>query len=217
MNVLFFDPQAEVEICRRRLPHWGQTGVMAFITFRTADSLPEPVIRGWRQDRDNWLRRHQINPLARSRVEQLKVLPLAAQREYQDSFSARWHDLLDAGHGACVLRQKPLSAIVSTSLQHFDGSRYELCDFVVMPNHVHLLAAFPGLKEMQLQCRSWKKFTAGEINTFLGQRGTFWQDESFDHLVRSESQFEHFREYIQQNPIRAKLRCGEYQHYRSAD
>jgi putative transposase len=217
MDFQFFDPEAEVEITQRCLPHWGQAGATYFITFRTADALPEPVIRGWRQERDNWLRRHGINPLSRDRDELLQSLPATARSEYHNTFNARWHELLDAGHGACVLRQPALSLTVANSLRHFDGDRYQLGDFVVMPNHVHLLAMFPSLKAMKLQCRSWKKFTAGEINEALGRQGQFWQEESFDHLVRSESQFEHYRQYIAENPIRARLSVGEYHQYRRCE
>jgi type I restriction enzyme R subunit len=103
--------------------------------------------------------------------------------------------------------------MVANSLLHFDGDRYQMGDFVVMPNHVHLLAMFPSFQAMKLQCRSWKKFTAGEINEALGQRGQFWQDESFDHLVRSEMQFEYYQWYIAENPVKARLTTGQFIHY----
>jgi REP element-mobilizing transposase RayT len=212
MDFQFFDPAAEVEISQRCLPHWGQDGATYFITFRTADALPEPVIRAWREERDNWLRRHKINPLSRNLDELLLMLPLDARREYYNTFNARWHELLDAGH-ACVLRQPELAKKVATSLLHFDGDRYEMGDFVVMPNHVHLLAMFPTFQAMKLQCRSWKKFTAGEINEVLGQTGQFWQVESFDHLVRSQMQFEYYQQYIAENPTRARLAVGEFFYY----
>jgi REP element-mobilizing transposase RayT len=210
----FFDPDAEVTITARRLPHWEQAGATYFITFRTADSLPESVLLGWRNERNGWLRRHKINPLSRNLDDLIKQLPIAAQREYHNAFTAKWHALLDVGHGACVLRQSALSACVAKSLRHFDGDRYQLGDFGVMPNHVHSLVMFPGVHQLKLQCRSWKKFTAGEINSHTGQKGEFWQSESFDHLVRSPEQFEYYRRYIAENPVKARLVAGEYHYYR---
>ncbi|MEX2285564.1 MAG: hypothetical protein WD648_00665 [Planctomycetaceae bacterium] len=65
------------------------------------------------------------------------------------------------------------------------------------------------------QCYSWKKFTAREINRALGQSGRFWQEESFDHLVRSPDQFDYLRGYIEKNPMRAGLKVGEFLHYRA--
>lgn len=44
-------------------------------------------------------------------------------------------------------------------------------------------------------------------------RGKFWQQEPFDHLVRSPDQYDYLREYIADNPSKAGLRPGDY-HYR---
>jgi putative transposase len=88
-----------------------------------------------------------------------------------------------------------------------------LLDFVVMPNHVHLLAAFPDEAAMLEQCESWKHFTAARINRTLGQKGRFLQPDAFDHLVRSERQLAFLRRYIADNPKKAGLRVGQYVHY----
>jgi putative transposase len=102
--------------------------------------------------------------------------------------------------------------MVATSVQHFDGDRYDLSDFVVMPNHVHLLVAFSDEESMLKQCESWKHFTATRINRALGRRGRFWQQDGFDHLVRSEEHLQYLRRYIAENPVRARLQPGEYIH-----
>jgi type I restriction enzyme R subunit len=102
---------------------------------------------------------------------------------------------------------------VADGLKHFDGERYELGDFVVMPHHVHLLVGLSGDTDIEQQCYSWKKFTATQINRKLGRSGRFWQEESFDHLVRSPESFERFREYIAQNGPSAGLRPNNYLHY----
>jgi type I restriction enzyme R subunit len=117
---------------------------------------------------------------------------------------------LDRGCGACVLKRPAVARIVADNLRHFDGQRYQLGDFVVMPNHVHLLVCLLGRTDLEQQCYSWKKYTATKINRALGQRGRFWHEESFDHLVRSPEEFEHLRRYIVDNPKEAHLREGEY-------
>ncbi len=111
-----------------------------------------------------------------------------------------------------MLRQAKLAQLVAGSLEHFDSDRYELTDYVVMSNHVHLLAAFPDGPAMLKQCESWKHFTATQINRQLNRKGRFWQQDGFDHLVRSVEQFEYLRGYIAQNPIKARLHDGEYLH-----
>jgi isocitrate dehydrogenase (NAD+) len=116
-------------------------------------------------------------------------------------------------HGECILRQPELAQIVAQSLNHFDGDRYDLTDFVVMPNHVHLLVAFADEDSILEQCDSWKHFTATRINKAICRNGRFWQQDGFDHLVRTLEQFEYLRRYIQDNPTRAGLKLGEYIHW----
>ncbi len=203
----FFDPTQDYAVIERRLPHWAQPGVICFATFRTNDSMPKAVLQRWRTEREDWLRKHSINPIAHNWRKQRDE-----QTEFYRSFSTQWHDELDCGHGACVLRDTQLARIVGDSLQYANGDLYDLTDFVVMPNHVHLLAAFPDQDRMLVQCTSWKKFTATTINRHLGSKGRFWQQDGFDHLVRSEEQFQHFRRYIADNPKKALLSEGEYLH-----
>jgi type I restriction enzyme R subunit len=126
-------------------------------------------------------------------------------------------EFLDKGHGACALRRPELSAIVAKSLLHDDGRSYVVSDFVVMPNHVHVLAQFHVEGDMKRWCKSWKHWTAGQINKALLQSGRFWQVESFDHLVRSPEQFEFLRRYVAENPIVAGLKEGEYRLYSRAE
>jgi REP element-mobilizing transposase RayT len=80
---------------------------------------------------------------------------------------------------------------------------YEAHAWVVMPNHVHLLVT------SQLPARRWlgslKGYTGHAINRALERKGTVWQDESYDHLVRSTGGFSRVQRYIEQNPVRAGL------------
>jgi putative transposase len=116
-----------------------------------------------------------------------------------------WDGELDHGAGECVLARPELSKIVADALLHFDGDRYFLTDVVVMPNHVHVLVAFRDEEALLAQCEAWKRYTARQIQKALGRQGEFWQVEQFDHLVRSEEQFEYFRRYIAENPKKAAL------------
>jgi len=111
-----------------------------------------------------------------------------------------------AATGPLFLRRREIASLVVTSLRDGDRQlhRYELHAFVVMPNHVHVLVT------PKVVARQWlgplKGFTAHQANDFQGIHGrAFWQDESYDHLVRSEVQFERIRAYIEQNPVTAGL------------
>jgi len=208
-----FDDQADVQIIERRLPHWSQAGAVPFITWRTLDSMPAAVLDKWHASRGEWLRQNGINPKDPDWRNRLQSLEPSLVREFLTSFWNRWHDDLDSGHGACVLRNPELAKIVADSLHHFDGVRYLMFDFVVITNHVHILAAFPNEESMLAQCESWKHFTATRINRQLDLRGRFWQQDGFDHLVRTERQFLYLCDYIATNPMRAGLRQGQYIHY----
>jgi putative transposase len=209
-----FDPKADVRITVGNLPHWYQPGVTYFITFRTDDSIPCEAGDHWHQRRKDWLQRHRIDPEAGNSRIQLRALSESQQHEFDATFSKEYMEYLDRGHGECVLRRPELAAAVAASFRHFDGQRYHLGDFVVMPNHAHLLVCLLGATELEAQCFSWKKFTATEINRVLGRKGRFWQEESFDHMIRTPEQFDYLRRYIADNPKAARLSVGEYLYWR---
>jgi REP element-mobilizing transposase RayT len=208
-----FDRDAEVQIVDRRLPHWSQRGAICFITWRTNDSMPKAVVTEWLGDRAKWLRAHDIAPDDLMWRSKLMQLDRHVVKVFLETFWNRWHDALDCCHGECVLRKPELAEIVAQSLVCFDGQRYLLFDYVVMPNHVHLLAAFPNEDAMLAQCESWKHYTARLINRKLKRTGRFWQQDAFDHLVRSEEQFDYLRRYIAGNPAKACLRPEEFIHF----
>ena len=113
-----------------------------------------------------------------------------------------------------MLKRPELAKIVADSLLHFDGDRYRMGDFVIMPNHVHLLAAFATPEIMERQFDSWLHYTAFRINPLIGSKDRFWQQEPFDHLVRSPEQYDYLRNYIAQNPDKAGLKPGEFYYRR---
>jgi REP element-mobilizing transposase RayT len=90
---------------------------------------------------------------------------------------------------------------------HYNESNlghYSLHVFAVMPNHVHLLIS-PRIPLPKIT-RSLKGITAKRANEDLGLTGRpFWQEESYDRLVRDESEFERIRRYIERNPVGAGL------------
>jgi REP element-mobilizing transposase RayT len=192
-----FDPEADYVIDEGvNLPHWYQPGVTFFVTFRTEDSIPTEVRQFWYAKRTEWLQRHGI-----SNYElQFPNLPISLRKEFHETFSREYMESLDKGFGACVLARPELSSIVADSLLHFNSSRYHLGNFVVMPNHVHVMVCLLGDTEIVAQCTSWKRFSAREINRELKQKGRFWQEESFDHIVRSPEQFAAIQHYIASNP-----------------
>jgi putative transposase len=206
----FFDPDADYGVVEKHLPHWMQSKTICFITWRTWDSMPKEVVQQWYEDRDAWLRQNGLQPQVGGSTLLLNKLSPEKQREFHRTFSARWERSLDDCHGSCPLRQPGSAKVVGDSLLFFDNERYLMTDFVVMPNHLHLLVAFDEAEQMLPQCESWKRFTATKLNKVMGRKGRFWETEAFDHLVRSEEQWRYLRDYIADNPRKANLRDGEY-------
>lgn len=196
-----FDPARAAEISRRNLPHWRQDGAIYFVTFRLADSLPAEKLHAWRAQRDQWLARHP------------KPHSAALEAEYRAQWEERIDAWLDAGHGACSLRDAAAQTIVEGALRFFDTQRYLLGEFVVMPNHVHALVMPMGGHDLSSILHSWKSFTANQINRQQGREGTLWQDESFDHIIRDDESLAATIRYIRENGKRLppgdfRVGCG---------
>ena len=100
------------------------------------------------------------------------------------------------------------------TLKHDQGTNYDLGDWVVMPNHVHLL-----IQPFESSCLSpilkgIKGVSARRINQCLGRKGRVWMNESFDHIVRSLEQLEKIQTYIERNPRKAGLQTVEFSYER---
>ncbi|HWN96156.1 MAG TPA: transposase, partial [Methylomirabilota bacterium] len=193
-----FDKTRPAAIHSRCLPHWTQEGATYFVTFRLGDALPQERQRDLLRERDEWLRKHSAD------------LSPERQREMKMFFRDRLDAELDQGVGACVLKDVSASALVEGALFHFDGQRYALGSYVIMPNHVHLLVRPLMEHTLSKILHSWKSFTAHEINKLTGSQGALWEDESFDHIVRDEHELERYAKYIRENPTNAGLKAGAY-------
>jgi type I restriction enzyme R subunit len=194
----FFDPYASVNPREHRLPHWHQPGVYCFVTWRMGDSLPREVLEEWSAEREAWLRQHP------------EPWTEATEIEYFDRFSRRMDKWVAAGKGSCPFRDPSLARIVGDTLQHFDGQHFELVSYVVMPNHVHVLFRPLGDHTVGTIVKSWKSFSAREVNKRLGKTGALWMDDYWDRLIRNEAHFKQTRDYIRNNPTEGGLKEGEY-------
>jgi REP element-mobilizing transposase RayT len=184
----YFRPSEEAANLAGNLPHWRQDGVTYFVTFRLADSLPSAKLRQWLSERDTWLVAHP------------KPWDQLTHDAYHRHFTAKLEKWLDAGYGSCVLARGDIRAIVANALPHFDGARYWLDAWVVMPNHVHVVLTPLAGYDLSAILHSWKSFTSHAILKLLpGWEGPLWQKESFDHIVRDADHLQRFRAYIANN------------------
>ncbi|UFS69788.1 transposase [Geomonas sp. RF6] len=166
---------------RRCLPHFEGGSRPQGVTFRLADSLPRHL-----------LGEIQSRPSPTRSIEEIK----------------RMNRILDKGYGAAWLSIPTVASIVQNALVFFDGDRYRLHAWVIMPNHVHVL--FTPAEEWTLDkiLHSWKSYSAREANKGLLRRGRFWQEEYFDRAIQDPRDFIAAIRYIENNPVKAAL-CEE--------
>ncbi len=185
-------------ICKRTrgyLPHWEREGGIYFVTFRLADSLPSTVI--------SEIQEHKR--ILGNAKQSRSLLPAESVSDHH--FSERKIEAyLDTGSGECVLRNSRIAGIVADALRFGDGKRYSLFAWCVMPNHVHVLVQPFSGHGLATILASWKSFTARRVNSVLRRKGTLWQREYFDRLIRDDNELKRAIEYIRDNPIKAGLR-----------
>ena len=163
---------------KRSLPRFHQGGLTQFVTFRLADSLPRSVmLEAIAEVEDD-------DPLAETRLQ---------------------FEALDRGLGQCILADRRCAKIVEEALLHFDGERYRLEGWVIMPNHVHVLVTVMPDWPLAKVVHSWKSFAASRINGVLGRRGVLWARDDFEHYIRCDDQFSEVLQYIEENPVKAGL------------
>lgn len=208
-----FDERAAVRIYHHgTLPHWRQDGCTYFVTFRLADSLPHSVVAKLKEKRNQWLIRHQINPLSNNWRDELSRLPDEERREYERQMAKALNTELDVGYGSCVLRTPEISAIAASGLEHHHGTGMWTGDYIIMPNHVHALLTPLAPHTLEDVLKSIKGRTAIDINRAIDSKGKLWQRDSYEHIVRNVEQLRAFQTYIRDNPTEPNLKAGEYRH-----
>jgi len=97
---------------------------------------------------------------------------------------------------------------------HDHGVKLQMHGLVVMPDHVHLV--FTPLRDQDGQPFGLAEIMSGikgasvhSVNKDLLRRGRVWQDESFDHILRSDEKVREKVEYICQNPVHKGLVAHE--------
>jgi putative transposase len=127
------------------------------------------------------------------------------------------HRLIDEGRGRCLLKTPANAEIVAEALSFFDGERYKLLAWVIMPNHVHAMVEQIEGHRLDRIVHSWKSFTAKQINCRLDTNGRVWARDYFDRYVRDERHCFNAIYYIENNPVKAGfVRMAEDWAYSSA-
>lgn len=161
------------------------------ITFRLFDSLPNEVLA-------------KLKAQSKSTTDP----------DYLNSIE----EYLDNGNGECNLRLPEIADAMQATLLRSDNEKYILLAWVIMPNHVHVVASQCEGWPLAKIVHGWKSFTAHRANKFLGRKGRFWQPDYFDRMIRDDDHLHSAIEYIHNNPVKAGLvsraDSWEYSSYR---
>ena len=193
-----FDPRVSYQVNRRKLPHWTQAECTYFVTFHTADSIPEENLRILLEERDHLLK---LDPRRKGGQTARRLL-----YRYQKLLER----FLDLGHGACPFQYPAVARLLESHLRQGDGKQYFLDHFVIMPNHCHTLVKPLEPFSLREIVHGWKSVSAIEVNRLIDSSGQMWTHESFDHIVRSWNDLERFRRYLEENPQKAHSQKGKY-------
>ncbi len=172
---------------RGYLPHFDEAGTEQLVTYRLADALPREVVL---------------------KIEEQVVLGASASKRARSREAVdAW---LDAGHGCCFLRIPELARSVIDAWRYYDGTRYRLLAWVVMPNHVHVLVRTGANEPLGKIVQLWKSYTARKILAAPGSAGCFperrvWEREYWDRFIRDDAHRQAAIRYIHENPVKAGL------------
>jgi putative transposase len=189
---------------RRNLPHLQPVGGMFFVTYMLFGAVPREVNEQWRREYEDELMKLVGEESKASHAELKNMVDrkfLLKQERYLDSRK----------DGPFHFRDDKLASVAAESLFFWDNKKIEVICFCVMPNHVHsVLRTFrpdeveDGEKVMLNNVmQSIKRYSANKCNKLLNRTGRFWQEESFDRLVRDRTELSRIISYIINNPVKA--------------
>lgn len=171
---------------RGYLPHFDRPGLIQGVTFRLHDAVPKQLLQRWKTE------------LSIGEGSEADEASLGELRR-------RIARCEDQGLGACWLRRPGIAELVESALMHFDGTRYRLLAWCVMPNHVHALLETYAGNPVGSVVGTWKSFTARRANEILGRKGPFWQRDYYDRYIRDAEHYSAALRYIENNPVKAGL------------
>ena len=167
---------------RGYLPHFDGKEITQAIIFHLADSLPRKIVEKWKEELSNL-------PPEESDVQR----------------RCRLESYLDKGYGSAWLKDPRIARLAEETILLFDGQRYYLHAWVIMPNHIHVLITPQKNWRLSTIIQTWKSYTAKQANSILGRTGKFWQEEYFDRFIRDQRHFIAALRYIEANPVKAGL------------
>ena len=106
-----------------------------------------------------------------------------------------------------LFRKDPMARLFVEVLFHYrDHKNYLLHEFVLMPDHFHLLISPTFSLERSLQLI--KGGFSYRAKKELGFAGQIWEKSLYDRRVRGAEDYYNFKQYVRQNPVKQGLAAG---------
>lgn len=197
---------------KRKLPHLVSSNGTYFVTTRLAGVIPKAIIDRYLNEKrfiDDELSRFAFTE-DDIRSEKLK--------DFHRKWFIEYDRVMDSSKdGPSWLADPDVASMVYESFLHRNGKSLDLHALCVMSNHVHsVFKPLPSDDDRNLQYQgpdrrlsailmSLKGFTARRANKHLCRIGAFWDAESYDHLVRNDTELKRVIKYTINNPVKAGL------------
>jgi REP element-mobilizing transposase RayT len=167
---------------RGYLPHFDGREIPQFVSLHLFDSVPTSVLARWKRE-----------------------LSVTSSRADRILLQRRIEKYLDHGYGQAFMKQHRIASMIQSVLLRSDGQSYRLSAWVIMPNHIHMLATrFEGYTLADIM-QSLKSISSHQANRILKRHGQFWMPDYFDRYIRNAQHFATTVRYIESNPVKARL------------
>lgn len=181
------------------LPRWSVNKAIYHIAFHLADSIPVAERMKWQGIREEL--QHVVH------VEKRKLTD--DERELlKSAYDAHIEKFLASGHGECLLRHAEVANRLAETMEYGHGKDYLLHEWCVMPNHLHVIAAFDEGDIFRRTISAWCRIMAHQVNRLLGRKGPVWMRDAYTHIIRTEAEYAHQLSYVWRNPDTAGLASG---------
>lgn len=182
-----------------QLPRWSVDRGIYHISLHQADSIPAVERQRWIELREELKARvrQEARALSEDERELLRV-----------AYDERIERYLRTGAGSCLLADARSSEALAETLEQANGKLYALHRYVVMPNHLHVIAEIFKAEDLDRVVQGWKRVSSHRINRCLARTGKVWMEDAYTRIIRTAAEYERQMAYVWQNPEAAGLTGG---------
>ncbi|MBI9069394.1 MAG: transposase [Salinivirgaceae bacterium] len=186
------------ESYRRKLPHIQPNDAVYFVTFSLKDSLPKHMVAEFSEAFGSIVGNMMNNTQIKAK----------AYKQYDEQIE----ELLHSGkYGNQWFKNPEVAQVIIDCFQYLDGRDFKLVCYCIMSNHVHFIA-YNLKKSLHKIMHSLKSYSANECNKLLNRKGSFWQREYYDRIIRDRNDLAHKIKYIIEKPVKASI-VGNWRDY----